>query len=468
MVLLPDFICKEAQTTVPEAPVQKTGYLDIKQHSAVRPRKLKTWRRRWIVLTKMSDMSSDKYLAKLDLYDNETKWQSNSADKVTFVLENVTEVQQTKSSTHQYAFEVVEKQQPVLVMSGSSLGETYSWILTLQQIFMPERILASKGDYTVTVLEEKFTRKYGLSGDLTLSVSPTYISLTDLDGRTLVSWPLKTLKRFQVEKSPFTGQKSVLVIESGPNSPTGQSCFRFHSDDSRKIMSAIKQSVCLAAGLQEQTADIDPPKSRQRMKGQRRIGTFLDNHPDLPLLVRDRVDSESSCLTISQKSLLVKHDQPVYPVAYTTSNLHAERISLTKTEENGHVHDASYKYKPGCECEGFTTHKDSVLSKADKPSESIKSCSGINSTMTEQYSISDDHSMTSESPAINVRRLRSISTVVAAIQAGSDLEPLRLEHPDHNARTDTDSAIASMISTSNDDLLWMDLQHWRNFDTKQS
>lgn len=92
----------------------------------------------------MSNLSSDEYVAKLDLYDSETKWQSNSPDKKTFILENVTGIQQTNSSTHQYAFEVVEKQ-PVLVLSGSSLEETCGWMVTLQQIFTPWEILTSKG-----------------------------------------------------------------------------------------------------------------------------------------------------------------------------------------------------------------------------------------------------------------------------------------------------------------------------------
>ncbi|BFZ19488.1 hypothetical protein BsWGS_22526 [Bradybaena similaris] len=448
-------------------PCQKSGYMFIKQHSQVRPRKLKTWKRRWIVLTKLSNLSSDEYVAKLDLYDNETKWQSNSPDKKTFILENVTGIQQTSSSTHQYAFEVVEKQ-PVLVLSGSSLEETCGWMLTLQQIFTPGEVLASKGDYKVAVVADAHSSWWNLSGEFIMSISPACIGLNDLQGRSEVTWPLNTLKRFQLEKCPTTGLKSVLVIECGPNSPTGQGCLRFQSDDSRKMMCSIKQSVCIAAALKQQTEDIVHTRSRQLDSTRGERGILPENQITLHSFLPNRSDSESSVSTTNQKSTAVRQNVSFYSVPSAASSLYEEEKLQAKTVQKVHVCGAYYNCKDDCTCEVFKTCEDGVLGQTIGSSENTKNCKEIKSTAIEQGPETDNHPLACASPKINLRKLRSVSTVVAAIRATSGQDASRFESPDNDKPADKDSAISSMISTPNDDLAWMDMQECRGFDLNEN
>ncbi|XP_059141225.1 uncharacterized protein LOC131929055 [Physella acuta] len=279
-----------------DTPTQKFGYLDIKQSSKVKGRKLKSWRRRWVVLTVMNNLSSDKYAAKLDLYDTEAKWRGQSADKVTFMLENVTCIQTAKSKTHHNAFEIVESL-PVLVLSGFSDLESYSWMLTLQQIFTPDQIETNKDTYQVSVSANEYSKKWSLTADYTMTVSPTCISLVDTH-KTVISWGLSTLMRFNVEKNQTTGVMNVLVIECGPNSPTGQSCFRFICDEAQNILSAIRQSICLALA-QKQNARKTVPRSRaiSVTGSEKSFQHLLDNHPMFVDPSRDRSESDSSSST---------------------------------------------------------------------------------------------------------------------------------------------------------------------------
>ena len=98
-----------------------------------------------MVLTLLSNLSSEEIVVRVDIYDSETVWRQGKTDRTTFVLDNVTDIATCKSRTHPFAFEISERGVPELVMSGNTELESFSWILTLQQIFMPEKIVVKKG-----------------------------------------------------------------------------------------------------------------------------------------------------------------------------------------------------------------------------------------------------------------------------------------------------------------------------------
>ncbi|XP_005089819.2 serine-rich adhesin for platelets [Aplysia californica] len=297
-----------------EAPTQKFGYLEIKQSSKVKGRKLKSWRRRWVVLTKMSDLSSEEIVARIDIYDNEAKWRRGDSDRTTFVFEHVTHIGMATSRTRPHAFEIAERT-PVLVLSGSNELESYSWILTLQQIFTPEQIESKKGVYTVEIQVNTHASKWSLSGEYSLHVSPACISLVDSQGSSVVSWGLSTLVRFNVEKHPETGVQTLLVIECGPNSPTGQSLFQFFSEEAPEILSAIRQSICLALAQKQNTRRSMPPRSRtiSATVSEKSFQNLLDSHAVFPDLTRERSGSDSSSSTMYLGSPVAPNDSVASP-----------------------------------------------------------------------------------------------------------------------------------------------------------
>ncbi|XP_013079683.2 uncharacterized protein LOC106065420 [Biomphalaria glabrata] len=277
-----------------DSPTQKFGYLDIKQSSKVKGRKLKTWRRRWLVLTKMTNMSNDEFVAKLDLYTSESSWKSLDNEKTTFMLENISCIQSAKSKTHPNAFEIVEKQ-PILVLSGATDLESYSWMLTLQQMLTPEQIETKKDSYIVKVFDNEYSQKWNLSGQMTMNVSPACISLVDTQS-CIISWALSTLIRFNVEKNPITGLTDVLMIECGPHSPTGQSCFKFSSDEAQEILSAIRQSICLALAQKQiaRKSSNTRPRTVSVTVSEKGFQHLLDTIPVVIDPSRDRSESDSS------------------------------------------------------------------------------------------------------------------------------------------------------------------------------
>lgn len=103
-----------------------------------------TWRKKWVVAHKMSNLSSGTFGAKLDLYADEQSAKSTSHDKQTFIFENVTEIKTSNSKTHKLAFEILESE-PVLVLSGQDQVDTESWITVLQNIFWPREHTEGEG-----------------------------------------------------------------------------------------------------------------------------------------------------------------------------------------------------------------------------------------------------------------------------------------------------------------------------------
>ena len=102
----------------------------------------------------MTDLATGTVAAKVDIYSDDPasrQCQGRAPDRMTFVLDIVTAVQLASSKTHPFAFEIVETE-PVLVLSGSSEMESFSWMSALRHIFFADANAHDTGSYLVLYL----------------------------------------------------------------------------------------------------------------------------------------------------------------------------------------------------------------------------------------------------------------------------------------------------------------------------
>nr|KAG5712962.1 hypothetical protein BaRGS_021756 [Batillaria attramentaria] len=265
---------------------------------------LRTWRKRWLVVTKMSDLAAGTFAAKVDVYADENSWRQGRSDRMTFVLDHVTDVQLASSKTHPFAFEIVETE-PVLVLSGASEMESYHWMSTLRQIFFDADKDNESDMYVVSVQPSADSERVGLEGQYTMRISTDSITLfsksstNTLDqpsspssptvtqplshgsrgsskslnsrrssaGSRLdtsgeggsdegseteeISWRLAMLKHFNVEKDSKTGQPWVFVLDCGPNSPSGEASLRFLSQKAQQILKSVRRCISIAMATKQ-------------------------------------------------------------------------------------------------------------------------------------------------------------------------------------------------------------------------
>lgn len=245
----------------------------------------------------MTDHASHTVAAKVDIYpqDPAKQGQGRAADRVTFVLENVTAVQMASSKTHPLAFEIVEAV-PVLVLSGQSETESSGWITALRHIFFIDGHEADKSEhFAVTVVTDADSQRLGLRGTYflriaaegvallrsrphavsdTLAMSPPTATPQQLvhvrcksegaegservEEEVVMTWKLPMLKRFNVEKGLF-------VLDCGPNSPKGEATIRFISDDANVILTSMRRYISVALAARKRMppkATSDGPRSR--------------------------------------------------------------------------------------------------------------------------------------------------------------------------------------------------------------
>ena len=103
-----------------------------------------SWKKRWVVLQQMSNMSEGTYAAKIDVFPDEVSSYKSPSDKFTLFLENVRAVQPAKSKKRAHAFEIVENE-AVLLMAGETELESQTWVWTIRKIFWPNEYLDSEG-----------------------------------------------------------------------------------------------------------------------------------------------------------------------------------------------------------------------------------------------------------------------------------------------------------------------------------
>ncbi|XP_069113668.1 uncharacterized protein [Argopecten irradians] len=221
--------------------LQKSGYLQVKQPSSIKGRKLKSWKTKWAILHKMSNISEGTFAAKLDLYPDEMSANRSSPDKLTYIFENVSCIQSANSKTHKCAFEIVEKY-PVICLASLIDEDTVEWAKAFQYIFWPPPGPDGKDLFQVIVEENEDSRKYSLSGEYWMILSPQELKIKAMSKAQMLSWKLCNLKRFNLDQR----DSKVLVIESGAKSDFGEAKFMFRSSNVLEIFQCIRKNIARA------------------------------------------------------------------------------------------------------------------------------------------------------------------------------------------------------------------------------
>ncbi|XP_060081052.1 uncharacterized protein LOC132560402 [Ylistrum balloti] len=221
--------------------LQKSGYLQVKQPSNIKGRKLKTWRMKWAILHKMSNISEGTFAAKLDLYPDESSAAKSSQDKLTYIFENVSCIQSANSKTHKCAFEIVETY-PVICLASLVDAETVEWAKAFQYIFWPPPGPDGKDLFQVIIEENEDSRKYSLSGEYWMILSPQELKIKAMSKAQMLSWKLCNLKRFNLDQR----NSKILIIESGAKSDFGEAKFMFRSSNVLDIFQCIRKNIARA------------------------------------------------------------------------------------------------------------------------------------------------------------------------------------------------------------------------------
>ncbi|KAL4235207.1 hypothetical protein ACF0H5_006845 [Mactra antiquata] len=230
--------------------VDHSGYIDIKQPAKIKGRKLKSWKKKWVVVHEMSIRSAGRSAAKVDIYTSEKVATDSPADKLTFIVEFVSDIRQAKSKTHQHAFEVVEKE-PVLLFAGRSELESQTWMSVFRNIFFRDQ--DTEDNFPVCILHNEHTDRLSLQGDYTMTINPEVIAISS-DTQNSYEWSLHTLRRFYLDKDQLSSDKKILTIECGPKSECGEAKFQFRGKNVTDILAAIKKNIFIA--LTKRQADV--------------------------------------------------------------------------------------------------------------------------------------------------------------------------------------------------------------------
>ncbi|KAK7114319.1 hypothetical protein V1264_000395 [Littorina saxatilis] len=129
----------------------------------------------------MTDLAAGTLAAKIDVYPDEAssrqgQGQGRASDRMTFILDRVTAVQLASSKTHPFAFEIMETN-PVLVLSGSSELESFSWMSALRNLFFADENAKDTESFKVTIQQSADSQRLVLKGSYVLRVSPNGVEV---------------------------------------------------------------------------------------------------------------------------------------------------------------------------------------------------------------------------------------------------------------------------------------------------
>ncbi|KAL3860280.1 hypothetical protein ACJMK2_010422 [Sinanodonta woodiana] len=229
---------------------KKSGLIYVKQPAKMRGRKIKSWKKLWVVIHTMSNRAAGTCVTQIDIYPSDEAAKNKIGCKQSIVMENLTTIQPVKSKTHKFAVEVVEKE-PVLLLAGETELESQEWVEAIIHIFQSRSsnpFILGKDVHRATVIESKHTSRLGLGGEYEVHVSPEYMSIHSLDSYNSYEWSLKTLKRFQL-----LVENNILVFECGPASESGEATFQLVSTAAQHILAAIRKNIFIAVSLKKST-----------------------------------------------------------------------------------------------------------------------------------------------------------------------------------------------------------------------
>lgn len=315
-----------------EGGIEYSGYIDIKQPPKVKGRKLKSWKKKWVIVHEMSIRSAGRSAAKVDVYSDEKTAKNSPADKQTFILEFVTDIRSAKSKTHSHAFEIVERD-PVLLLAGSTELDTQSWMSTFKKIFFPEQ--EENDMFPVTIVPNEHAARLSLAGLYSMTVNPEVIAIVSKE-KNSYEWSLNMLKRFHLVKDTENPTIEILSIECGPKSECGEAIFQFSSDHVTKILASIKANIFIALN---------------RKKAEKQDKNSPTNDMTERLSVKSNTGSiDSACRTRSSTSGSM--EQRYKDLLETSANNQTKQLhspnsdNSMDSETTGDVNDLKRKHRP--------------------------------------------------------------------------------------------------------------------------
>ncbi|XP_076110561.1 uncharacterized protein LOC143079217 isoform X2 [Mytilus galloprovincialis] len=227
--------------------LSKSGYLEVKQPSNIKGRKLKTWKKKFVVVHKMTDLAAGTFAAKFLLYNDEDDSKLTTSDKQAYIFDHVTSVETAKSKTRPLAFQIVQEA-PALMLSAMTEKETNDWMTSLKELFWPDENKPPGDTFHVTAEQNDDAKTWSLSGDYWLTVTPEIITIKSIEDNSIHEWNLNFIKRFFMDKIDV----NILIIETGSISEFGEANFRFRSTCVPDILAVIKQNIQKAIQLRTQ------------------------------------------------------------------------------------------------------------------------------------------------------------------------------------------------------------------------
>ncbi|XP_061189568.1 uncharacterized protein LOC133197509 [Saccostrea echinata] len=358
--------------------VQKCGYLEVKEPSCIKGRKLKTWKRKWAVMQEMSNLASGTLAAKLDFFLNEASSKTNppSADKQTYLLENVTAVEPCSSKTHKLAFQIVQTT-PTLVLCAQTQKETEQWILAFKQIFLPNQRITEEDGFPVTVVTNDDAKRCNIQGEYLMVVSPEVISIEGTNGQTGMEWRLDCLKRFHMD----TSRQHILFIESGAKASCGEAKFEFQTTLVHAILQAIKTNINKAIEMRKRRSCQSQESRDRTMSMERGFHNILSNSGQRSRASSSAESNKSvpspvtNSPTLSLKSALERtacwqEKNENFSRLRCNSLTLGSNVSEERSEENSHSHTRSLSLH--VQSDKKSPHQYDILTLTDKSKLEIK------------------------------------------------------------------------------------------------
>ncbi|XP_021365191.1 uncharacterized protein LOC110457996 isoform X2 [Mizuhopecten yessoensis] len=114
--------------------------------------------------------------------------------------------------------------------------------------------------FQVIIEENEDSRKYSLSGEYWMLLSPQELKIKAMSKAQMLSWKLSNLKRFNLDQS----NSKILIIESGAKSDFGEAKFMFRSSNVREIFQCIRKNIARAVEQRQRKLSTDSLEWRGR------------------------------------------------------------------------------------------------------------------------------------------------------------------------------------------------------------
>ncbi|XP_064640277.1 uncharacterized protein LOC135495492 [Lineus longissimus] len=219
--------------------VEKAGYVDVKFPGKIKG--MRGWCRRWVVIVKLRvECSGRRCVAKVDIFLDEDSWRKGKhADRR--IMENVSIIKRTPSSTHAHAFHV-DGDEP-LSMAGRSETESQDWMRVLRAIFLPKmRKTYDDAMFEVSVIDNCSSAKIGLNADYLMSIEATHIHLIPTnEQQKFYQWGFCEIPFFNLTPGvPAADKEKILSITLSPSGEQGEEFYNFYSLNARELIEMIR------------------------------------------------------------------------------------------------------------------------------------------------------------------------------------------------------------------------------------